>query len=100
MNIKFLIIGLTLALVLGLGMTAAGERLDGLRVLANSVAKTACTCIFVEGRLLEDCLADSPVGTDLAATFLDEQAQSVHSSVYWVVRGRARYEGETGCILD
>lgn len=100
MNIKFVISGLGLAVVLGLGMTFAEGKLDAVSVVANAVAKTVCTCVFVVGRDLEDCAADNPPGFDLAVASLDEREQAVHSSVYWVVRGTAHYEGDVGCVLE
>ncbi len=100
MNIKFVVIGLVFAVGLGLGMIVVEQKLDGVGVVANAVAKTVCTCVFVAGRGLEDCVADNPPGFDLAVASLDEQEQAVDSSFYWVIQGRARYEGEVGCTLE
>ena len=100
MNIKFVVSGLVFAVALGVGMIVVEQKLDGVGVVANAVAKTVCTCVFVAGRGLDECVADNPPGFNLAVATLDESEQAVDSSFYWIIRGRAHYEGATGCMLE
>ncbi|MEQ9519767.1 MAG: hypothetical protein RLN89_10040 [Parvibaculum sp.] len=100
MNIKFLSIGLVLAVLIGMGLSYGERKLDAMGVVANAVAKTTCTCVFVAERDFDACLADNPNGLEVASAWLDAEEKSVSSSVYIVARGTAHYHPLTGCSLD
>lgn len=100
MNLRFLIIGMIIAVGMGVGMIQGEKKLDALIVVANAVAKTNCSCVFVAGRDLADCIKEAPPGFDLATPWIDEDAPGISSSIYGVVRGRARYSEGIGCRLE
>ncbi len=100
MNLRFLLIGMVIAVGMGVGMIQGEKKLDALNVVANAVAKTNCSCVFVAGRDLSECVKDAPPGFDLATPWIDHEAQAVSSSIYWIVRGTARYQDGVGCRLE
>jgi hypothetical protein len=100
MNIKFLVSGLVLAVLLGVGMIQGEKFLGSFQVVANAVAKTGCTCVFVAGRSVDECAREIPPGFDVATAYLDRERQVMHSSIYGVIRGTARYRERTGCTLE
>lgn len=100
MNIKFITSGLVLAVVLGIGMIEGEKQLNAFSVVANAAAKTGCTCVFVAGRDLDQCLRDLPQGFDVASVWVDRESKAVHSAIYAVVRGTARFQGSQGCVLE
>ncbi len=100
MNLKFLLIGMVIAVGMGIGMIQGEKKLDALIVVANAVAKTNCSCVFVAGRDLAECVKDAPPGFDLATPWIDEEVPGVGSSIFWVVRGRANYREGVGCSLE
>ncbi len=100
MNLRFLIIGIVLAVGMGVAMIQGEKQLDALTVVANAVAKTNCSCVFVAGRDLADCIKEAPPGFDLATPWIQEDPPGVSSSIYWVVRGSARYSDGIGCRLE
>ncbi len=100
MNLRFLLIGMIIAVGMGVGMIQGEKKLDALIVVANAVAKTNCSCVFVAGRGLADCAKEAPPGFDLATPWIDQETPGVSSSIFWVVRGRARYSEGIGCRLE
>ncbi len=100
MNLRFLLIGMVIAVGMGVGIMQGEKKLDALTVVANAVAKTVCSCVFVAGRDLQECVKDSPPGFDLATPWVDEDAPGVTSSIFWVVRGHASYQPTLGCRLE
>ncbi len=100
MNIKFVSIGLVLAVLIGMGITYGERKFNAMRVVANAVAKTTCTCVFVAERDFDLCLADNPPGFEIASAWVDAETKTASASVFWVARGTARYHTATGCSLD
>ena len=99
MNIKFLVSGLVLAVVLGVGMSEGEKQLDSLNVVANASAKMGCTCVFVAQRPIDQCVADFPEGFDLATPVVDPETASVRSSIYGIELGVAQFNDGQGCLL-
>ncbi|MBG51282.1 MAG: hypothetical protein JJ939_08855 [Alphaproteobacteria bacterium] len=100
MNIKFVSIGLVLAVLIGVGLSYGERKLEAMRAVANAVAKTTCTCVFVASRDFDSCLGDNPPGFEIASAWHDVEDQSASASVFVVARGTARYHRATGCALD
>ncbi len=100
MNIKFIVSGLVLAVGLGVGMIEGEKLMGAFSVVANASAKINCTCVFVAERELDQCMKDLPQGFDLAQAFVERESKTVQSSVYWVVRGAARFQATQGCSLE
>jgi len=100
MNIKFIVSGLVLAVVLGVGMTEGEKQLDSLKVVANAAAKMGCTCVFVAQRPIDQCVADFPEGFDLASPYVDEENGQVRSSIYGIELGAAQFNKGQGCSLQ
>lgn len=100
MNLKFLLIGMVIAVGIGVGIMQGEKKLDALSVVANAVAKTVCSCVFVAGRDMQECVKDSPPGFDLATPWVDEEEPGVTTSIFWIVRGRASYRSDLGCRLE
>ena len=108
MNFKFVVAATILAVAMMLVYQAAEKQVDAAFIVANAVAKTACTCVFVAGRSLDACRKDDPPGFSLAKAWvtgavgeeLSDEPSGVSTSVMWVVRGRAFYRSDLGCQLE
>lgn len=100
MNIKFLVSGLVLAVVFGIGMIEGEKQLDAFSVVVNGAAKMGCSCVFVAHRPLEQCLRDLPEGFDGTSAYVDQEMKAVRTSLYGVVRGTSRFHGPRGCSLE
>lgn len=91
---------MVIAVGIGVGIMQGEKQLNALTVVANAVAKTVCSCVFVAGRDVQDCIKDAPPGFDLATPWVDEDAPGVTSSIFWVVRGHASFQPALGCRLE
>lgn len=91
---------MVIAVGMGVGIIQGEKKLGALAVAANAVAKMTCSCVFVSGRELSECVKESPPGFDIATPWVDEELPGVSSSIYWVVRGTARYREGLGCRLE
>jgi len=73
-----------------------------LNILTGYVAKNVCSCVFVANRPLEQIKAQD-VGYGLlkyASVKVDEEKQSVTSSVLGIIKQTATYRGTLGCALN
>lgn len=110
MNFKFVVAAGILAVAMMLIYQTVEEKVDAAFIVANAVAKTACTCVFVAKRPLEACRKDDPPGFSLARAWVTEAdadaddpsdaLSGVSTSVMWIVRGRAFYRSDLGCQLE
>ena len=108
MNFKFVVAATILVVAMTLLYQTVEKQVDAAFIVANAVAKTACTCVFVAERPLEACRKDDPPGFSLAKAWVTEGAgeassdelSGVSTSVMWVVRGRAFYRADLGCQLE
>lgn len=108
MNFKFVVAASVLAVSMMLLYQAAEKQVDAAFIVANAVAKTACTCVFVAKRPLEACRKDDPPGFSFARAWVtgatgdeaSDELSGVSTSVMWVVRGRAFYWPDLGCQLE
>ena len=108
MNFKFVVAASILAVAMMLIYQPVEEKVDAAFIVANAVAKTACTCVFVAKRPLEACRKDDPPGFSLARAWVTEAdadepndaLSGVSTSVMWIVRGRAFYRSDLGCQLE
>lgn len=100
MRIKFIVPAVVLAVVLGLALGPVRQMAADGEVVARAVAKTACSCIFVAGRTLAECRRDDPPGFDLADAWVDPAEKQVTASMFWLIRARAQYLGDEGCLTD
>ncbi|MDO8837845.1 MAG: hypothetical protein Q8J92_14510 [Parvibaculum sp.] len=100
MRIKFIVSAVVLAVVIGLALGPLQHMAANAEVGARAVAKTACSCVFVAGRTLEECRADDPPGFERVNASVDVAAAEVTASVLWLVRARAQYRGREGCLTD
>lgn len=112
MNFKFVVAASILAVAMMLIYQTVEEKVDAAFIVANAVAKTACTCVFVAKRPLEACRKDDPPGFSFARAWVTEAdaddddddpsdaLSGVSTSVMWVVRGRAFYRPNLGCQLE
>jgi len=107
-NFKFVVAASILAVAMMLIYQPVEEKVDAAFIVANAVAKTACTCVFVAKRPLEACRKDDPPGFSLARAWVTEAdadepndaLSGVSTSVMWIVRGRAFYRSDLGCQLE
>lgn len=108
MNFKFVVAATILVVAMMLIYQTVEEKVGAAFIVANAVAKTACTCVFVAQRPLEACRQDDPPGFSIARAWVVEPAASdgaaelpgVSTSVMWAVRGRAFYRPDLGCQLE
>lgn len=108
MNFKFVVAASVLVVAMMLLYQTAEKKVDAAFIVANAVAKTACTCVFVAKRPLEACRKDDPPGFSFARAWVtgaigdeaSDELSGVSTSVMWVVRGRAFYWPDLGCQLE
>lgn len=99
MKKRWWIAGGALVLAAGAGGVYAMRLADQAGVGAAAIAKTTCSCIFVDGRTLASCRADDPPGFDQIATEIDPAGKSVSARILGVSR-RATYSEAYGCTLE
>jgi imidazole glycerol phosphate synthase subunit HisF len=90
------IVGVLMVLLIGGGI-------DAVRVAdqagAATMAKVACSCVFVDGRALA-CRADDPPGFGGVAVSIDPAAKTATGSVFGLITRRATYSEAYGCTLE
>ncbi|MBK6288580.1 MAG: hypothetical protein IPJ33_21785 [Gammaproteobacteria bacterium] len=75
---------------------------DASRSLDNATryaARMSCSCVYVSGRDLPDCLADLPPQAEWLAIDVDRAAHAVTAQALWA-SGRAHYTEGRGCRLE
>ena len=75
---------------------------DASRALDNATryaARMSCSCVYVSGRDLPDCLADLPPQAEWLAIDVDRAAHAVTAQALWA-SGRAHYTEGRGCRLE
>ena len=100
MNIKYLVSAVVLAVLIALVLGPARRMAADAEVGARAVAKTACSCVFIAERPLEECRKDDPPGFELVRASVDAEEKRISTSVFWLVRAEARYRGAEGCLPD
>ncbi len=100
MNIKYLVSAVVLAVLIALVLGPARRMAADAEVGARAVAKTACSCVFIAERPLEECRKDDPPGFELVRASVDEEEKRISASVFWLIRAEARYRGAEGCLSD
>ncbi|MFM9864124.1 MAG: hypothetical protein ACKVRO_11005 [Micropepsaceae bacterium] len=95
-----LIVGLIVAVLVGVGGYGAWQTSIAADVGAAAIAKVTCSCVFVEGRPLESCRADDPPGFEDVSVTVDAKARTATGSVAGVVIRRAVYTEAYGCTLE
>ncbi|WP_339829959.1 hypothetical protein [uncultured Parvibaculum sp.] len=100
MRIKFIVLAVVLAVLIGLALGPVRQMAADGEVVARAVAKTACSCIFVAGRTLEECRRDDPPGFDRADAWVDPAKKEVTASMFRLARASAQYRGAEGCLTD
>jgi len=72
------------------------------RALAGTAygARVGCSCRFVGGRGLEDCLKDFEPGMAMVRLAEDDAAKSVTASVPLLASQTATYREGYGCVLE
>jgi hypothetical protein len=93
--------------MLGLGLIAVlAIWLFREPVMSQAIAGTAygarvgCSCRYVGGRDLEDCLKDYEPGMEIVSLSEDPEAKSVTASVPLLASQTARFREGYGCVLD
>ena len=89
---------------LALAVVGAGVFVQRTAVAADvgaaAMAKVECSCVFVDGRTLASCRADDPPGFESIAVTVDENAKTVTGSVFGLIKRRASYQADYGCVLE
>ncbi len=85
-------------LLLAAGGAYAARVADQAGVGAAAIAKVACSCVFIDGRTLEACRADDPPGFEQIAVEIG--ANTATGSVFGVIKRRAVYTKDYGCVLE
>lgn len=90
--------GLAALVVIGAGLWAGRDTVDYARIAVGYGAKQTCSCVFVAGRSLDECMNDFHPGEadPIAFTQLDD---GVRASVLGVIRAEARFSPDYGCAL-
>lgn len=74
---------------------------NDLRMITNYTAKAVCTCLFVEERNNEECVAYSKQAPPVATWSADLEAKTVDASALLLWGARARWVGEKfGCVIE
>lgn len=66
---------------------------------SSYASKVACSCHFLSGRKLEDIKKNDLYAASFVSVAIDEQSQSVTSSVYGIAQTSAIYRKGLGCTL-
>jgi hypothetical protein len=99
MQRRHIVIAVTVAVLAALGWFASNT-LTSADVGAAAMAKVSCSCVFVEGRNVDECRKDSPPGFDGVAVSVDPAKMSVTGSVLGIVHRTATYSADYGCTLE
>jgi hypothetical protein len=67
---------------------------------AAAMAKTICSCVFVQGRTREACRADDPPGFEAVSVTIDAAARTATGTAGGLVSRRATYSEQYGCTLE
>ena len=86
-------------LVLGLAYLAWAT-VSSASVGAAAMAKVTCSCVFIDGRSLEDCRADDPPGFESIQVVVDQSEKTATGSVFALIKSRAKFNEQFGCTLE
>ena len=92
------------AVVIVAVLVAIGRRQWVLADIANrNINKQTCSCVFVGGRTLAECIGDIPpaerLNLDYVKFTLDETPgrESLSNTMFWLITSTGTYEKGTGC---
>ncbi len=95
---------LWLGLILAITAVLIGWRLPHWHAQAAAGAaygaRIGCSCVYVQGRTVGNCVDDFEPGMEIVALTNDPATNSVTASVPLLASRTARFAGATGCLLD
>lgn len=84
----------------GFWFLIAGPSVSAAHISSGYVAKTICSCVFVDARDLVACRADLAPGYGSIRVRLDRDDHFVRASAGLISSDTARYEPRYGCRLE
>lgn len=68
---------------------------------AAMAVRWSCPCVYSEGRTLEYCIANAPMGIgDLSRGKLDNERRSIEVTSFLLFTARGRHEPGRGCVIE
>ena len=72
----------------------------GMAIGVNYTARMLCSCIFVQGLEQASCYPDMMASVENIPVVIDTEDETVTSSIFGLLKGKATHVEGRGCYLD